>query len=86
MTDPFSFPEAVIVLEIPGLKNPGFDLNKVDHHDLILDEPLDKVYTTVEQRMKERLENKEYSLMHGSLTNEEFVSYAYYFIYTLSYQ
>uniref|UniRef100_A0A2S2NRY8 Renin receptor n=1 Tax=Schizaphis graminum TaxID=13262 RepID=A0A2S2NRY8_SCHGA len=71
--NPFALPEAVVVLEIPGLKNPGFDLNKVDHHDMILDEPLDEVYATVEHRMKERLDNKEYSIMHGSLTNEEFL-------------
>lgn len=73
IADPFSLPEAVVVLEIPGLKNPGFDLNKVDQHDLILDEPLNKVYATVEHTMKQRLDNKEYSIMHGSLTNEEFV-------------
>jgi len=73
VADPFSLPEAVVVLEIPGLNNPGFDLNKVNRHDLILDEPLDEVYSTVEHRMKERLDNKEYSLMHGSLTNDEFV-------------
>lgn len=73
MTDPFSLPEAVVVLEIPGLKNPGFDIN-VDHHNLVLDESLNEVYATVESRMKERLENKEYSIMHGSLTDEEFVS------------
>lgn len=73
MADPFSLPEAVVVLEIPGLKNPGFDLNKIDHHNLVLDESLDNVYTTVEHRMKERLDNKKYSLLHGSLTDEEFV-------------
>lgn len=73
VADPFSLPEAVVVLEIPGSNNPGFDLNKVGHHDLILDESLDEVYATVEHRMKERLDNKEYSIMHGSLTNEEFV-------------
>jgi len=73
VADPFSLPEAVIVLEIPGLKNPGFNLNIVDHHDLILDESLDDVYSTVEHRLKERFVDKEYSLMHGSLTNEEFV-------------
>lgn len=73
MENPFALPEAVVVLEIPGLKNPGFDLNKVDHHDMILDESLDEVYSTVEHRMKERLDNKEYSIMHGSLTNEEFL-------------
>ncbi|VVC30900.1 Hypothetical protein CINCED_3A020017 [Cinara cedri] len=73
VADPFSLPEAVVVLEIPGLKNPGFDLNKVEHHNLILDESLAEVYATVEQTMKERLDNKEYSLIHGSLTNEEFL-------------
>ncbi|XP_050059567.1 ATPase H(+)-transporting accessory protein 2 [Aphis gossypii] len=73
MADPFSLPEAVVVLEIPGSKNPGFDLNKVDHRDLVLDEPLNEVFATVEHRMKERLANKEYSIMHGSLTNVEFL-------------
>lgn len=73
VTDPFSFPEAVVVFEIPGINNPGFDLNKVDHHDLVLDKPLDDIYATVEHRMKERLANKDYSIIHGSLTNEEFV-------------
>lgn len=73
VADPFSLPEAVVVLEIPGSNNPGFDLNKVIRRDLVLDEPLDEVYSTVEHRMKERLDNKEYSLMHGSLTNNEFV-------------
>lgn len=75
MADPFSLPEAVVVLEIPGSKNPGFDLNEVDHRDLVLDEPLNEVFATVEHRMKERLANKEYSIMHGSLTNVEFVRY-----------
>lgn len=74
MTDPYSFPEAVVVLEIPGLKNPGFNLNKVDHHDLILDVPLNNVYTVVEEIIKDKLDDEEYNLMHGSLTNEEFVS------------
>lgn len=73
LANPFSLPEAVVVLEIPGLKNPGFDLNKVDHHDLVLDESLEDVYNTVARTMKERLANKEYNLMHGSLTSEEFV-------------
>lgn len=73
VADPFSLPEAVVVLEIPGSNNPGFDLNKIDHHDLIMDKTLDEVYATVEHRMKERLDNKEYSIMHGSLTNDEFV-------------
>lgn len=75
VADPFSLPEAVVVLEIPGLKNLGFDLNKVEHHDLLLDVLLDDVYSTVENRMKQRLADKEYSLMHGSLSNEEFVRY-----------
>jgi len=48
-------------------------LDKVDHHDLLLDESLDGVYATVEKRMKQRLGNKQFSLMHGSLSNEEFV-------------
>lgn len=74
MTDPYSFPEAVVVLEIPGLKNPGFNLNKVDHHDLILDVPLNNVYAVVEEIIKDKLDDEEYNLMHGSLTNEEFVS------------
>lgn len=74
MTDPFSFPEAIVVLEIPGLKNPGFDLNKVDYHDLILDVPVDNIYASVEEILKDRLKKKEYNLLHGSLTNEEFVS------------
>lgn len=73
VADPFSLPEAVVILEIPGLKNPGFDLNKIDHHSLVLDESLDNVYAIVERRMKERLGNKKYSLLHGSLTDEEFV-------------
>lgn len=73
VADPFSLPEAVIILEIPGLKNPGFNLNIVDHHDLILDEPLEDVYATVEHRIKERFADKEYSILHGSLANEEFV-------------
>lgn len=73
VSDPFSLPEVVVILEIPGLKNPGFDLSKVDHHNLVLDESLDDLYATVEHRMKERFTDKDYSLMHGSLTNEEFV-------------
>lgn len=73
VADPFLLPEAVVVLEIPGLQNPGFDLTKVDYHNLVLDESLDDLYATVEHRMKERLTGKDYSLIHGSLTNEEFV-------------
>lgn len=75
IADPFSLPEAIVVLEIPGLTNPSFNLNTVDHHDLLLDESLDDVYTTVENRMKQRLMDKEYSLIRGSLANEEFVRY-----------
>lgn len=73
IADPFSLPEAVVVLEIPGLKNPGFNLDKVDHHNLLLDESLDGVYATVEKIMKQRLGDKQFSLMHGSLSSEEFV-------------
>lgn len=73
IADPFSLPEAIVVLEIPGLKNPGFNSDTVDYHDLLLDESLDDVYTTVENRMKQRLVDKEYSLIHGSLANEEFL-------------
>lgn len=75
VADPFSLPEAVVVLEIPGLTNPSFNFNTVDRHDLLLDESLDDVYTTVENRMKQRLVDKEYSLIRGSLANEEFVRY-----------
>lgn len=66
-------PEAVVVLEIPGLKNSNFGLNKIDHHNLILDESLEDVYDTVKHRIMDRFDNKEYSLIHGSLSNEEFV-------------
>lgn len=83
IADPFSLPEAIVVLEIPGLKNPGFNLNTVDHHDLLLDESLDDVYTTVEDRMRQRLVDKEYSLIRGSLANEEFVRLKKY-IYNLT--
>jgi len=69
--DPFLLPEAVVVLEIPGFKDLELDTN--DKHHLLLDTSLNDVYATVESRMKERLANKEYSVMHGSLTNEEFV-------------
>lgn len=75
VADPFSLPEAVVVLEIPGLKNPGFDLNKVEHHNLIIDESLTNVYANVQRTMKQRLGNQEYSLIHGSLTDEDFVRY-----------
>jgi len=71
--DPFLLPEAVVVLEIPGFKDLELDTN--DKHNLLLDTSLNDVYATVESRMKERLANKEYSVMHGSLTNEEFVSF-----------
>lgn len=74
MTDPSAFLEAIVVLEIPGLQNPGFDLNKVDHHDLIMDQSIDKVYSFVEEILKDRLKSNEYNILHGSLTNEEFVS------------
>lgn len=73
IADPFSLAEAVVVLEIPGLKNPGFSVDIIDHHPLILDESLDGVYTTVENKMKQRLKEKKYSVMRGSLSNEEFV-------------
>lgn len=73
VADPFSLPEAVVVLEIPGLKNPGFDLNKIDHHKLLMDEPLTDVFTSVKNIMIERLDDKEFSILHGSLADEGFV-------------
>lgn len=73
ITTPFALPEAVVVLEIPGLKNPNFGLNKIDHHNLILDESLEDVYDIVKQRIMNRFDNKEYSLIRGSLSNKEFV-------------
>lgn len=73
VADPFSLPDTVVVLEIPGLKNPGFNLKYIEHHKLITDEPLVDVYNTVKQIIKQRLENEQYSLIYGSLTNDEFV-------------
>lgn len=73
VADPFLLPETVVVLEIPGLKNPGFDLNKVEHHNLVKDEPLVEVYNTVKQMINQRLSDNQYSILYGSLTNEEFV-------------
>jgi len=70
---PFSLPEAVVVLEIPGLKNPSFGLNKINHHNLILDESLEDVYAIVKQRILLRFNDKESSFIHGSLSNEEFL-------------
>lgn len=73
MSDPFELPEAVVILEIPGKKNPGFDLNNVDQHELIMDESLEQVYTTIEYNMKERFAEKHYSFMRNLMTQEEFV-------------
>lgn len=73
MSDPFELPEAIVILEIPGKKNPGFNMDTVDHHDLIMDESLDQVYATIERRMKERFAEKQYSLMRNTITEKQFV-------------
>ncbi|XP_050522755.1 ATPase H(+)-transporting accessory protein 2 [Daktulosphaira vitifoliae] len=73
VSDLFGFPEAIVNIVIPGVKNADLSISEEDQHYLINDEPIDEIFYALEANIRKRYPTQETTIMQIVLSDEPVV-------------